>query len=467
MFQLINSILYQFRDCFKRIRTWRWFVVLVLGFMIRSDQRGITSIVSSMRLKPHLYHTMLHYFRSMAYSIKELYGRWIKIAMQHAGIERIAGRVIVLGDHSNESKEGLYMPGVQVLHQDSQNSGKPEFISGHRYAHVSAVISKDTVQRSLPLKTELQESPPKQDGEKKKESLVAQMIALVDEAAQAINEPVVAALDAYFCSSVALNAADKTMMESGERRVEIVTRAKTTTVAYETPEPPRIKKRGQPRKYGNKIALYCLFSQTSAFKETTMTLYGKKNRVRYLCLDLIWRPVKRLVRFVLVEMDRGRCIFMSSSLMLTPEEIIAIYALRFKIETSFAEQKHDIGCFAYHFWTTAMPKRKKRKRAEEPKEEPLTQKVARTRKATDSFVCVSTIATGILTLIAFDHSQEIWNRYSGWLRTRRSSIPTLATVKTALAQHFHDALPLFSNLPSFAFIQPLLRHVDSLYEFAA
>jgi hypothetical protein len=403
----------------------------------------------------------------MAYSTKELYVKWIRIAMQHGGIERIAERVIVLGDHSNESKEGLYMPGVQILHQDSQNSGKPEFIAGHRYAHVSAVISKDTVLRSLPLKTELQESPPKQEGERKKESLVAQMIALVDEAAKAINEPVIAALDAYFCSGVALDAADKTLMESGERRVEIVTRAKTTTVAYEVPEPPKVKRRGQPRKYGGKIALYSLFSKTYAFKATTMTLYGKKTHVRYLCLDLIWRPVKRLVRFVLVERDRGRCIFMSSSLTLTPEEIISIYALRFKIETSFAEQKHDVGCFAYPFWSTAMPKRKKRKKAEEPKDESLAQRVARTRKATDSFVCISTIATGILTLIAFDHSQEIWKRYSGWLRTRRSTIPTTSTVKSVIAQDFHACLKRFSLLPSFAFVESLLRHADFLYEFAA
>ena len=467
MFQLINSILHQFRDCFKRVKTWRWFVVLAIGFMIRSDHRGITSVISSMRLKPHLYHTALHFFRSMAFSAKDLYGKWVKIAIQHGGIERIAGRVVVLGDHSNESKEGLYMPGVQIIHQDSQNSGKPEYIAGHRYAHVSAVTSKETVFRSLPLMTELQESPREQKGKGNSESLVAQMIALVDEVARFINEPVIAALDAYFCSSVALESADKTMMESGERRVEIVTRAKTTTVAYEVPGMPKEKRRGQPRKYGNKIALYSLFSNMSKFKETTMVLYGKKTRVRYLCLDLIWRPVKRLVRFVLVEMERGRCIFMSSSLTLTPEEIISIYALRFKIELSFAEQKHDVGCFAYHFWTTAMPKRKKRKRAEEPTDISMKQRAASARKATDSFVCVSTIATGILTLIAFDHSQEIWNCYSGWLKTRRSSIPTIATVKSALAQAFHGSLPLISHLPSFAFIESLIRHADFLYEFAA
>jgi hypothetical protein len=293
------------------------------------------------------------------------------------------------------------------------------------------------------------------------------MITLADQTAGAMNEPVIVVLDAYFSSGVALDTSDKTVMGSGERRVEIVTRAKTTAVAYTTPTPPKVKKRGQPRKYGDKIALYSMFSNMAKFTETTMVLYGKKTRVRYLCLDLIWRPVKRLIRFVLVETDRGRCILISSSLTLTPEEIIHIYALRFKIETSFAELKHDMGCFAYHFWTTAIPKRKKRKRAEEPVDEFMKPRADMTRKAADSFVCLGTIATGILTFIAFDHSQEIWSRYPGWLRTRRSSIPTIATVKSAFYQDFHASLPHLSHLPAFDFIAPLLRLNDFFYQNVA
>jgi len=75
-----------------------------------------------------------------------------------------------------------------------------------------------------------------------------------------------------------------------------------------------------------------------------MILYGKKTEVKYLCLDLIWRPVKTLVRFVVVETDSGRCVLMSTSFTLTAEEIIEIYALRFKIETSFDDDM-ELGIF--------------------------------------------------------------------------------------------------------------------------
>jgi len=64
MFQLVNNILLEFRGSFKREKTWQWFVVLVLGFMVRGDKRGVTSAVAALGLKPRLYHTMLHFFRS-------------------------------------------------------------------------------------------------------------------------------------------------------------------------------------------------------------------------------------------------------------------------------------------------------------------------------------------------------------------------------------------------------------------
>jgi hypothetical protein len=280
------------------------------------------------------------------------------------------------------------MPGIQVLHQDSQNSGKPEFIEGHNYGQISAVITNEKVMRSLPLITELQASPKKVEGSNQKDgdSLVAQMLTLTHRAAEAMDEPVYVALDAYFSSGVAWTAADKTVTDDGVKLVEIVTRAQTNTVAFKVPEPPKEKRRGQPKKYGDKIILYDLFADTSKFTQTTMVLYGKSTQVQYLCLNLIWKPVKRLVRFVLAKTDSGSCVLMSSDLNLEAKDIITIYALRFKIETSFNEQKNDMGCFAYHFWTTALPKRKKWKPIEQPSDEPGHNRVMQAKRAMETYV---------------------------------------------------------------------------------
>jgi len=465
MFQLINSIVHEFRNCFKREKTWRWFVVAVMGLMIRQSHKGVTSIISALRLKPRLYHTLLHYFRSSAYTNSALYAKWIEIVAKHANLTRIAGRVVLLGDHIKISKEGGHMPDIEMHHQDSQNSGKPEYIAGHNYGQVSAVITNGAVSRSLPLMTELQKSPPRREGTKKPDgdTIVTQMVNLVHKTALSMEEPVVAALDAYFSSERAWAAADKTITETGEKLVEIVTRSQTNTVGYTVPQPPKVKRRGAPRIYGERVVLYSLFSDMNRFNQTTMTIYGKKTLVKYLCLDLLWKPVKKPVRFVAVETDSGRCVLMSTSLTLTAEEIIAIYALRFKIETSFDEQKNDMGCFAYHFWSSAQPKFRKWKKAEPPSDDIAKARIDNVRKATQSFVCLTTIATGILTIIAFSHNRDIWNRYPGWVRTLRSNIPTIVVVKDTLAQDFHICLPCV-DLPLFNFILPLRRSVDFLYK---
>jgi hypothetical protein len=425
--------------------------------------------VSGLRLKPKHYYSALHFFRTNGYTIAGLYERWINIAKRNAKLVWIAGRLLFLGDHIKISKEGQHMPDIQMLHQDSQNSGKPEYIAGHTYGQVSAVITDGVVSRSLPLMTELQKSPPKQEGKKEPDgdTLVVQMINLVNKTAESIKERVVVALDAYFSSKAAWAAADRTIMEDGERRVEIVTRAQSNTVGYTLPEQPAKKKRGRPRKYGKRIVLNDLFSNMSSFTESEMVLYGKKTKVKYLCLDLLWRPVEKLVRFVAVESDSGRCVFMSTSLTLTAEEIISIYTLRFKIETSFDDQKNDMGSFAYHFWTAAMPKFKKWKKVVLPSDEKYQRRINETRAATSSFVCLATIATGILTIIAFSHNSEIWDRYSGWVRTLRSNIPTISIVKETLTQDFATLQACPSVFSLFNIIRPWQRINDFLYRKSA
>jgi hypothetical protein len=362
MFQLINDIIQEFRWCFKRVETWKWFVVLLVGFMVRTSHRGVTAIISSLRLEPGVYHTLLNYFRSNGYSLLELYSKWIEVVSRYSNNVYISERKLMVGDHLKMPKEGRRMPGIQRLHQESQNAGKPEYTEGHIYAQVSAVITNGDVYRSLPLRTQRQESPPKIEGTKKPDgdTLVVQMVNLAIETTKALPTPkAVIALDAYFAKGSAFLTAAQAVSDDGERLLEIITRAPKDTVAFTIPIPPTQKKRGQPRKYGEKVKLYSLFSDVSRFTETTLTLYGKKRIVRFLCSDLVWTPTKGLIRFVCVDMGGSRCVLMASDLTLSPEDIITAYALRFKIEDSFDEQKNDMGSFSYRFWTKSLPKRKK------------------------------------------------------------------------------------------------------------
>ena len=441
MFQHINSILQEFRICFKREKTWQWFVMLVLGFMLRSSKRVVTQVISVLRLRPDLYHTMLYFFRSTTYSVDEIYEKWVGLACKHGKFLQVSGRTVLLGDHVKISKEGRRMPGIEILHQDSQNSGKGEFIEGHIHAHVSALIQGSGTTRSLPLMTQRQQSPPK-DKETKKSTgatLTTQMVKLIGKVVRFLScdSKVVAVLDAYFAKASTFEAANKVLTSSGETRLAIVTRGRDDTVGY-NPAPLRQKgQRGRPRKYGDAVRLSSLFSHMKNFTQTNLILYGKSTVVKYQCIDLIWKPLGTTIRFVVVETYRGRMILMCSDITLRPEDIIIMYCLRFKIETSFDEQKNDNGGFSYRFWTKALAKRKKWvKNINHDDVVGSASHVEDAKRAIESFLCLSVIASGIMTIIAFSYNRQIWSRYTGWIRTRRSDVPSIAIVKDVLQQDF-------------------------------
>lgn len=84
-----------------------------------------------------------------------------------------------------------------------------------------------------------------------------------------------------------------------KRLLHVLTRAKKNIVAYEPAAPKG--DRGRPSVCGKKIILASLFAQEKkAFVPTVLRLYGKKTPVSYCCLDLIWKPAKEKIRFVLV-----------------------------------------------------------------------------------------------------------------------------------------------------------------------
>ncbi len=153
MIQHLNAMLLQFRYCFNRFAIWRNITIIVMGFILQASNSGITSIISSLMLKPSWYYSILHFFRSSGYTVTRLYKKWIEIAEREMSFVRVGGYIVMLGDHIKISKEGRHMLDIQILHQDSENSGK--------VAQVSAVVSSDGVSRSLPLITEKQQSPPK------------------------------------------------------------------------------------------------------------------------------------------------------------------------------------------------------------------------------------------------------------------------------------------------------------------
>ena len=152
IWEYINEILFEFRPCFSKERSFLWFVVAVVGFMLRSDHLGVTSVIRELGINSdQQYECLLHFFRSKAWKLEDLIKKWAELVIGSKWIYRGFGRPVLIGDGVNESKEGKHMPSVKKLHQESENSGKPEYIWGHMFGGIGVLIGNAAKLFCLPI----------------------------------------------------------------------------------------------------------------------------------------------------------------------------------------------------------------------------------------------------------------------------------------------------------------------------
>ena len=80
----LDPILDQLRPCFSRQAAFDWFVVIILGLLIRCDHLGVTSLVRWLFLRPHCYDLILHFCRATSWQLDALLAQWAQVAVAHS-----------------------------------------------------------------------------------------------------------------------------------------------------------------------------------------------------------------------------------------------------------------------------------------------------------------------------------------------------------------------------------------------
>jgi len=263
------------------------------------------------------------------------------------------------------------------------------------------------------------------------ESRSTRIVRMALAIAQTLAQPAFLVLDAYFAVGPVFQAA-----AAVPGLLHIVTRAKKNVVAYLPPPRPRRNRRGRPRQYGKKLKLMKLFDAwAKKFQTAEAEVYQTQETVRYLTLDLLWKPVQGWLRFFLIITSRGPIILMTSDRTLHALVALQLYCRRTTIERTFDAVKNILGGMRYHFWSKYLARSSRRPtKATAPK--PISSQPAKTQNtlaAIEKFLQIQLVVLGVLHLLACRFPQQIILHARCWLRTPCRRIPSEFVTRTALA----------------------------------
>lgn len=441
MLEFINNILSCFRSCFSRKAAFNWFVIVIVGLLVRSDSLGVTSIIRDLALQPSLYSCLIHFFHADSWHYDSILSTWLETVASMAPLKRISGRVLLIGDGVKRASDGKFMPCTKKMVQESESATKATFIHGHFFGAVGILIGSATKSFCLPLSIYFH------DGNRSVNDWLGQ--ESVSHVVQMCRDGIYAAthfgkslfvLDRYFLT-VPLLTEWKAWEQKHPNMFHIVTRAKKNCPAYE--KPGAYKGRGRRPLHGKAVHLQELFaSEAASFQKANLTIYGNKKEVRFLSKIYLWgQKLYQPLQFVLAEYDGRQIILVSTSLSMKPENIITAYAYRFKIEAMFREMKQQIGAFFYHFWTKATPKlnRYSKKGSPDPLSKVTDKKqretIINTIKATEKYVLLSCIATGILQMLCIKCEGKLDVSKFRYLRTPSHTVMSEASMMEYLRKN--------------------------------
>ncbi len=431
------------RPACRRARTFVWMLLALMGMCCRADNAGVTSFVRVLNLRAQAYHRFLHLFHSAGLDLDALTSCWARLCLTLFRPLQVGSRLVCIADGIKAPKEGRRMPAVKRLHQQSSGNTKPEFIMGHSLQAISLLVrSPDGQAAAVPLTSRIHEGLVFSNRHAK--SLLDKLVELLLSIACHWKRQVLLIADAYYASA-------KVIVPLLDNQHHLITRAKSNAVAYRPVPKPATRPRGRPKVYGQKLRLKELAAQDSEFICAPSPVYGENAvTLRYRTLDLVWRPVGRLVRFVIVRHPaRGTIFLLCTDLTVSPLEILQLYGYRFKIELGFRQAVHVLGAYAYHFWMADM-KPLRRSTGDQylhRASAAYRQAVRRKLRAYHAHVQLGCIAQGLLQHLSINHYAAVWRGFRSWLRTMNPAMPPSELIVASALRSSIAPFFLRSTLP--------------------
>ena len=212
------------------------------------------------------------------------------------------------------------LPVLQKLYQRSTNKQEPQ---ASRKGSMVKTTSNNSGRKSLPTKIEI-------------------AVELINRLRRLTGKPVLVNTDSWF--SV------KSMLDGLEELTDfpdahVLSRLRINVNLYDLPLIEPGKKRGRPRKYGQRLPKLTELATRYERHKGSFLIYGRKRECVYSEFTCISRCLRRPIKVVLVHNEKRKTFFpiFTTDLTMSAKQMIERYCARWKIECSIKELKHELG----------------------------------------------------------------------------------------------------------------------------
>lgn len=342
----LNELLLLLAPCFTR-PTSQTFRAMLVGQISQTGVRTVCGMLVGARLSGVWHHCRAHRFFSHARWDPDELGLRLAVLI----CERLLAPgvpVLVAVDDTLLHRLGRKIHATFWHHDATANSQKASVAWGNNWVVAGIVVCLPFLERSLCLPVLFRCWQPKRkhipkgknDPERPgKPELAREMLDLLT--ARLADRDIDTVGDAAYASEA---------WRGLPGRVSITSRLRSNAAIYAR-RPPRTGKRGQPRKWGERLRSLAQIAADPAteWSEASVRRYGKTETLLLCQVDCLWGPLgpETPVRVILVKDTSRACGYqialISTDLKTSAAQLVERYAERWPIEVAFEEGKELFG----------------------------------------------------------------------------------------------------------------------------
>jgi len=318
------------------------FVCLTSGSVLAKHRPLVTEIVTAASMENN--------WRAMEWFLES--GRWPeewierKLSAKAAVHCRYKGRNIWALDDTKVLKTGKKIWGTCSYHEyTSRCSNRPETVWGHNWVLCGGLsVGKENVFFPAGSRLYMRENQmPEGETFRKKPELAVELLRLCASTSEG---PHLAVFDGAY--AVSSTVGPLLSPPEGGSVINFLSRLRVDARLYAEPAPRRRGQMGRPRKWGKRLpAPADADDWPGQWKVTKATVYGKKRTIKYKKVYGQWRPAGEKVRVnafaFQVQGYKTPWYLICSDLELGAEDVIEIYAARFRQEDAHRDLKQIFG----------------------------------------------------------------------------------------------------------------------------